>query len=122
MPWSSGTGPLKVALFLSSLCCTMNVRVLATLAGFVFWSHHVSFGATLTWTNTAGGSWTNAANWNPNQVPAGADQIVITNAGSYSITVPVVTTVGALTLGAGSGSQSLEQTSGTFTFNGEARI
>lgn len=33
--------------------------------------------ATLNWTNTAGGAWTNAANWSPNQTPTGADQVSI---------------------------------------------
>jgi hypothetical protein len=100
----------------------MNPKSLGVLLGIFVCFHHLSIATTLTWTNSAGGSWTNAANWSPNQVPASVDQIVITNAGSYTVTVPATATIGGLTLGAGAGSQSLEQTAGTFTMNGDTRI
>ena len=41
-----------------------------------------STAASISWTNIAGGAWTNAVNWNPNQVPGAADIAWITNANS----------------------------------------
>ncbi|MBN2505270.1 MAG: hypothetical protein JXQ71_01110 [Verrucomicrobia bacterium] len=37
--------------------------------------------AVIDWTNTSGGNWSAAANWNPNQVPSTNDTAVITNDG-----------------------------------------
>lgn len=42
---------------------------------------------TVTWTNTAGGTWSVAANWSPNKVPAAADTALITTPGTYLVTV-----------------------------------
>src|SRR5688572_2372539 len=70
-------------------------------------------GATLTWTNTAGGAWNDAANWSPNQIPAGPDQISITNAGTYTVTLSANATVTSVTIGGGAGTQILQQTGGT---------
>ncbi|MCL4785536.1 MAG: hypothetical protein KJ070_01900, partial [Verrucomicrobia bacterium] len=77
--------------------------------------------ATLIWTNTAGGAWTNAANWSPNQVPSAADQAFITNAGSYTVTL-AVNGAATLTLGGSGGSPILQQGAGTLTLGGESRI
>jgi len=63
--------------------------------------------ATLVWTNTAGGVWGSSSNWFPNLVPGSSDDIVITNAGVYTITLNTSPTVGSLTLGANSGQQTL---------------
>ena len=41
----------------------------------------------INWTNIAGGNWSVAANWSPNQVPGSADDAVITNAGTYTVTL-----------------------------------
>jgi hypothetical protein len=74
-----------------------------------------SSGAVLVWTNTAGGNWSGATNWSPNQAPGAADQAFITNAGTYSVTVSANATVNQLTLGGGSGVQTLLQSDGTVT-------
>jgi subtilase family serine protease len=100
----------------------MNPKVLAGLTGLALSFCPLSFGATLVWTNTGGGSWTNAANWSPNQIPSGADQAVVTNAGSYTVEIPATATVNGLTVGGGAGAQSVQQTGGTITLNGETRI
>lgn len=63
--------------------------------------------ATITWTNINGGTWNTAANWSLNQVPAGGDNAVITNAGTYTVTLNTSPTVNSLTLGGGSGQQTL---------------
>ena len=55
-------------------------------------------GATITWTNSNGGSWNNAANWFPNQVPGPTDTAIINNG---TVTVSADTTVGTLNLNGG---------------------
>jgi hypothetical protein len=84
-------------------------------------------GATVTWTNTAGGGWQTAANWSPNQVPGPADTALITTPGSFNITLSANVTVNNFTLGAASGNQTITLTShdlkattqGTIAANGE---
>ena len=55
--------------------------------------------ATVTWINTDGGLWTEAANWSPNQVPGPTDTAVITEPGEYTVEVRGTIVVGGLTLG-----------------------
>ena len=73
--------------------------------------------AQLVWTNTAGGNWTAAANWEPNVVPAAVDTAVITNAGTYTVTSSATVTITGLTLGDtnATGTPKLLITAGTFT-------
>ncbi len=77
-------------------------------AGFAL---HAS-ATTIVWTNTADGDWSDASNWNPNQVPGqlngatNADDVWITNAGTYTVTLdqgtpPNSWSIHSLTLGAG---------------------
>lgn len=64
--------------------------------------------ADLVWTNTAGGNWNTAANWFPNQVPSIADDVFITNTGSYTVTItPGSYSANSVVIGGGLGSQSL---------------
>jgi hypothetical protein len=64
--------------------------------------------AIYTWTNPAGGNWSAAANWSPNQVPGSSDTANITMAGTYAVALDVNTNVNNLTIGgAGSGVQTL---------------
>ena len=58
--------------------------------------------ATITWTNTAGGNWNTAANWNSNSVPGSGDIAVITN-NAITVTLNTSPTVGGITLGANAG-------------------
>ncbi|MBK8001254.1 MAG: hypothetical protein IPK15_21735 [Verrucomicrobia bacterium] len=85
-----------------------TIRALVLFCCAAFSTH----GAVLVWTNTAGGSWSAATNWSPNQVPGAADQIFITNAGTYSVTVSANATVNQLVLGGGTGTQTLLQSAG----------
>jgi hypothetical protein len=55
--------------------------------------------ADITWSNPSGGDWTNAANWNPNQVPGAADKAVL--ALGATVTVSVDTVVSNLDLSSG---------------------
>ena len=70
--------------------------------------------ASITWTNTAGGEWSNASNWSPNQVPSIADEAFITAEGTYAVLISANARAGKLTLGAATGAQTLQQTGGTF--------
>lgn len=78
--------------------------------------------ATIVWTNTAGGNWNATNNWSPNQVPTAADEAVITNAGSYTVTLNANATVASLQLGAVSGTQTLHCATTTLTVNGPGLI
>jgi subtilase family serine protease len=76
----------------------------------------------LTWTNSNGGNWNVAANWSPNQVPGAADDAYITNNGSYTVTLNASATVGSLTLGGTSGTQTLVANANTLTLNGASAV
>ena len=53
------------------------------------------------------GNWNDAANWDTGHVPGTLDDVVIALAGTYQITVNTDVTIGSLTLGASSGTQTL---------------
>ena len=54
---------------------------------------------TITWTNIAGGDWETGTNWSstPNP-PASGDDVAITLAGSYTVTVEPTVSVNAILL------------------------
>ncbi|HEU5396671.1 MAG TPA: hypothetical protein VFV81_05850, partial [Verrucomicrobiae bacterium] len=77
--------------------------------------------ATIVWTNTAGGDWSNPLNWSPNYVPgqlnalSSSDDVLITNAGTYRVILDVGTApnfwdLRSLTLGGATGTQTLVMT------------
>jgi len=82
--------------------------------GFVFSDP----GATLVWTNTTGGAWSSSLNWNPNQVPGSTDNALITNAGTYTVTLDTSPSVGSLSVGGGAGQQTLATANTSLTLNG----
>ena len=55
------------------------------------------------------GNWNAAGNWSPAQVPTAADNAIITNIGTYTVTVPAGTTAtaGTIAVGGASGTQTL---------------
>ena len=57
--------------------------------------------ASITWTNTAGGNWNTAQNWNPNQVPGSADTVSIPS-GGINVLLDATGSAGGLTLETGS--------------------
>ena len=70
---------LSMQLQPSFSACLTPVRALILL--FVLAAFPIgTIAGTLVWTNTAGGAWTNAANWSPNQVPGPADTAMLTSA------------------------------------------
>ena len=78
------------------------IRILIGLITLTAGLHFNTRAATITWTNTAGGNWSTAANWSPNQVPSGTDDAFITNNGTYMVTINATATAGTLTLGGAS--------------------
>jgi len=74
--------------------------------------------ADIVWTNTAGGNWSEVANWSPNQAPSSNDTAWITNNGIYSVTLDANATLSGLMLGGTSGMQTLNNASSTLTLNG----
>jgi phage baseplate assembly protein gpV len=71
----------------------------------------------IVWTNTTGGNWNVAANWSPNTVPGATDSAIITNSGTYTVTINAASTVTNLTLGGISGTQTLANASFVLTLN-----
>ncbi len=68
----------------------------------------------ITWTNFAGGNWSDPANWNPNQVPTATNDVQITVPGTYTIVLDVDAQVAAFTLGASIGKQTFNNTGRLF--------
>jgi hypothetical protein len=86
--------------------------------------------STFVWTNTLGGNWSVALDWDPHGVPGALDIAKITTSGGYIVTNDQNTTVGGLILGSGvTGLQyflvppgkSLTAT-GTITVNGNGSV
>ncbi|HEX4121865.1 MAG TPA: hypothetical protein VH619_14690 [Verrucomicrobiae bacterium] len=57
--------------------------------------------ATITWTNTAGGYWSDATNWSPNLVPGAADTAVLPSAASNGAALDMTVTLQNLILNGG---------------------
>ena len=71
----------------------------------------------ITWTNTNGGLWNVATNWSPNQVPSSTNTVLITNAGTYTVILNIITNVANLIIGTGStnnGVQTLQTSEPVF--------
>jgi len=81
-------------------------------------------GATVNWTNTAGGNWSQTNNWSPNQVPGANDTAIITNAGTYNVLLDQPASLAGLVLGASSGSgvQTFLMNGQSLTLNGQATV
>ena len=96
----------------------LAVLTLMTLGG-------VACCATITWTNTSGGNWSDTNNWSPHQSPSSTDSVLITTPGTYNVVVDtsgvnVYINITNLTLGAGggvSGVQTLYVTNSLIGFN-----
>ena len=80
---------------------------LAALAVTLLVAPATGLAVDLIWTNGAGGSWSTANNWSPNQVPQPADRVFLTNAGAYVVVLTNTTMVNALFMGTPGGAQIL---------------
>ncbi len=69
---------------------------------------------TTSWENASGGAWNSAANWSEGAVPGPTDNVCVVLDGTYTVTHTsgAVIDVQSLTLGAPSGTQTLETTQG----------
>lgn len=76
----------------------------------------------INWTNASNGNWSVAANWSPNRVPSTNDTAVITNAGTYTVTLNLDPTIAGLVLGGESGTQTVATAGHTLTLNGSGVI
>ena len=97
-----------------------TVRCLALLAFITLVS--TARAADISWTNTAGGNWSAAANWSPNVVPGAGDTALIVSNGTYTVIVDVSVTVSNLTVGAPSGLQTVSDSSQNIVITGIAAI
>ena len=95
----------------------MKIMLLATAMGCVALAGRLAECATITWINTAGGNWSDAANWSPNQVPTNTDTALITTPGTYTVNLDVPGVVTNLTLGAGGGAAGMQTFVMTNSFN-----
>ena len=84
-----------------------RIQALALCVTTLLFPARLAHGGAVVWTNTAGGKWSVAANWSPSRMPGSTDDVLITNAGSYTVTLDTSPTVNSLTLGGGSGQQTL---------------
>src|SRR5687767_3367932 len=92
-------------------------RIASVLAVFLGLVSRI-FAADIVWVNTAGGNWSDPVNWSPQLVPGASNRAYITNDGTYTVTVDIPATVGALIVGGVSGIQSLDSPSFTLTLDG----
>ncbi|HEX7878393.1 MAG TPA: hypothetical protein VF720_03235, partial [Candidatus Eisenbacteria bacterium] len=69
----------------------------------------------ITWANPAGGSWNTAANWNTNTVPGSGDEVEITLAGAYTVSLGSSATVSLLMLGGAGSTPTLDIANATLT-------
>jgi hypothetical protein len=74
------------------------------------------------WTNTAGGNWSVASNWNPSGTPGSGDSAFITNGGTYTVTLDTNVTVSNLTLGATSGAQTITNSLNSLTVTAAGNV
>ena len=97
----------------------LAMKHLLWLAGLLFCA--TAPAADIVWTNTAGGNWSAAANWSPNQAPSTNDTAWITNNGTYTVTLDAGVTLNGLVLGGDSGTQTLSHATYTLSLNGPGR-
>lgn len=62
---------------------------------------------TVSWNNPLGGNWGDMNNWSPNLVPGSADTVLIDLAGTYTVNVDVSVLIFDMTIGGGTGVQTV---------------
>jgi hypothetical protein len=76
----------------------------------------------VSWNSSAGGYWSDAANWDSGTVPGALDNVSITVDGTYTVTLNVNATVASLTVGASIGEQALSVGGVTLALDGASSI
>jgi hypothetical protein len=74
------------------------------------------------WVNTAGGNWSNPANWSTAALPGPSDNVFIISNGTYTVGLDVAATVSNFALGASSGQQSFSINAPAFTLTGAGLV
>ena len=97
-------------------------RFTALLIALICAGDIAASGASITWTNTAGGLWSDSNNWLPQQVPGRSDDALLTTPGAYTVLVDADVSVNNLTIGANSGTQILSNDVNSMTIVGLACI
>jgi hypothetical protein len=104
------------------ICLRLDLALAAILPGVLVVFHlaaaNPASAANASWNNPAGGVWSNPANWSTGVVPGSSDQASITLAGSYTVTLDANANVAGLTIGGGTGQQTLAAVSKTITSSG----
>src|SRR5688572_19413589 len=97
-----------------------TLRNLRVLVFTLFTFPAALFAATNQWTGAGGdGLWSNTANWSLGTVPSFPDDVLIDLPGTYTVTVDTFTTVATLTVGAATGTQTLDVNNNYLTSYGE---
>ena len=79
-----------------------------TETGFLEFRDASVSGGLAIWANPNGGSWNDAANWNPSRIPRLDDVVHITLPWSYQVTIPNYVVVNVTSLSAGSSRSDVE--------------
>ncbi|RME85977.1 MAG: hypothetical protein D6775_01350, partial [Caldilineae bacterium] len=74
------------------------------------------------WKDPVSGNWSDPTKWDTGSVPTSSDNVFITVAGSYAVTLDVNAEVNSLTLGGSSGAQTLSIGGPTLTLNGASTV
>jgi hypothetical protein len=78
--------------------------------------------APISWAAAVSGNWNDPTKWSPPQVPVAGDQVFITVAGTYTVTLNVNASPDSLVLGSSSGTQTLASTSFGLTLASPSRV
>jgi Tol biopolymer transport system component len=74
------------------------------------------------WLNPDGGAWSAGSNWTTGVPPTADDTVLIALDGTYTVTLDVPATIGALVLGGAGGEQTLDVGAGTLTVLDSATV
>src|ERR1022692_2756414 len=117
------TIPFIPALTSKSYLLKTTLAKWQTLAVAILFATVGANAADLVWIGGTG-NWNAAGNWSPAQLPTAADNAIITNIGTYTVTLPQGSTgtAGSVTVGGGSGTQTLAIDRATLTISSASVI
>jgi hypothetical protein len=114
---------LTLALMLESKALKNRLARWRVLAATFLFVASTASATDLVWVGGSG-NWNAAGNWSPAQLPTAADTAIITNTGTYTVTLPPGSTgtAGTITVGGTSGTQTLAIDRATLTIGGVSVI
>ncbi|HTL73394.1 MAG TPA: hypothetical protein VL863_08835, partial [bacterium] len=101
------------------------MKILTMISGLIlFFTVSSGQAKILIWTSASDGDWGAAANWTPHNVPGIGDTAIVTNSGTFTVTLNADVTVDTLTLGAtnGVGTQAVLLNGRTLTVSGQGTV